>query len=310
MSTPVALSIDLGGTDLKVGIVSRAGELLCAEVFPSHSKERKSVILRHLVCVVEEQILKARQKKWKMLGVGFGIPGIVSYPDGVVCRSPHFPDFKNYPLKRELKKHLSLPFVLDNDANMAALGESWKGSARGKKNFILLTLGTGIGGGVFLNGKILHGDSGFAGEAGHLVIEREGRVCNCGGRGCLEMYASATGIACEARQLNQPERSPEEWCRLALQNHTQAKKIYQSFGAALGAGIASIVNLTDIETVILGGGVAAAWKAFQIPMKQALKCHLYSTTFKRLAVKRALLKNTAGMIGSAKALFDHVSASG
>lgn len=293
----VALAFDLGGTQLKTGVVTGSGRILHQAVFPSYSKEGREAVLRGVLAAVSENEGWCRAKKLKIIGAGFGIPGIIGQPEGIVHRSPHFPDWKDYPLRKILQRKLKLPFVLDNDANMAALGEAWRGAAKGCLSFVLLTLGTGIGGGIVIDGKLLHGDSGFAGELGHLVIEREGRRCHCGGRGCLEMYASATGIRYEI------SKSPETLYHLALRGNKAAKKIWENFGGALGTGVASLVNALDIETVILGGGLSGAWKMFIPAVRRAIARHTYPTTAKRIGLKRASLQNDAGLVGAARAAF-------
>jgi glucokinase len=292
----VAVAVDLGGTDLKSAVVHSSGRILHRSSVASNSKESKGKILERILMAVSREHDWAGGKGYRVKGVGFGIPGIVSH-QGIVHRSPHFPGWRDYPLKSLLKKKIFLPFVVDNDANMAALGEAWKGAGREVKNFILLTLGTGVGGGIVIEGKLHHGDSGFAGELGHVVIERYGRRCNCGGRGCLEMYASATGIRQETGQ------TPEELYRLAFRGNKTAKKIYRRFGEALGAGIASIVNTLDIERVILGGGLSGAWRVFIESTRRAVSVHTYSTTAKRIRIRRATLGNDAGLIGAARAAF-------
>jgi len=304
----VALAIDLGGTDLKSAVVHPSGRILHQQRLSSGSKEGKEKILERILGAIALERDWAVQKAYSIRGVGLGIPGIVSFPGGIVHRSPHFPAWRDYPLRAVLKKRLKIPFVLDNDANMAALGEGWRGAGRGRRNYVLLTLGTGIGGGIVMDGKIHHGDSGFAGELGHLVIEKNGRPCNCGGRGCLEMYASATGIQHELLQSRVLRSStPEDLYQLATTGDKTAQLIYEKFGQALGAGIASIVNALDIELILLGGGLARAWKMFIGPVRQAIKSHTYAETSKRIHLKQALLANRAGLIGAAKAILglDH-----
>jgi glucokinase len=316
----VALAVDLGGTHLKSGVVAPSGRILHQESVSSGSKEKKEKILQQILEAVSRQERWAKTRGYRALGIGFGIPGIVSFPQGVVFRSPQFPDWRDYPLREKLKHHLVLPFTLDNDANMAALGEGWIGSARRKKNFMLITLGTGIGGGIVLEGKLLHGDSGFAGELGHLVIEREGRACQCGGRGCLEMYASAVGLREEWKERSRKGKyfsasglrllassasspTPEVLYRLARRGDRTAQRIYDCFGKALGAGIATAVNVLDIEFVILGGGLSGAWPEFIESTRSAIQAHLYSTTARRLRLVRARLGNDAGLVGAARSVF-------
>jgi len=305
----VALAVDLGGTDLKSAVVDGNGKILHRSRISSGAKESKEKILKK---ILEASLL---EKKWaqgggfQVVGIGLGIPGIVSHPQGVVHRSPHFPAWRNFPILKRLKSHLRFPVAVDNDATQAARGEGWRGAGRGHRNFVLLTLGTGIGGGIVMDGKIFRGDSGFAGEMGHVVIERNGRPCNCGGRGCLEMYASTVGIWEDLKsEVRERERwkkaSPEDLYRLALRGNQTARKVYEKFGRSLGAGVASIVNALDIETVILGGGLSGAWKAFIPSLRRAIAHHTYPTTAKKIRLLKAALGNDAGLVGAAKAVFD------
>ncbi|MFO1519722.1 MAG: ROK family protein [bacterium] len=305
----VAIGVDLGGTDLKCGAVNATGRVMHSQRFPSDSKKGKQAVVRRLLSAIAAEEAWAKESGYQVVGVGLGVPGILSHATGIVHRSPHFPDWKDFALRSLLKKRLRFPFVLDNDANMAALGEGWRGRGKGRRNFILLTLGTGIGGGIVLDGNIFHGDSGFAGELGHLVIERNGRPCNCGGRGCLEMYASATGIQYDLRSPSLRRRGPgggqtaESLYHLALRGNKTAKKIFENFGQALGAGVASLANILDVEHFILGGGLSAAWKAFAPSVKKAIAQHTYPTTAKKIRLERAQLGNQAGLIGAARAAF-------
>ncbi len=317
LTRDIALGLDLGGTLLKCGVVTRSGKLLRTRTQPSLSSESSAVILKNLLHLIEEETLWARQKGYRVLGVGLGVPGILSMQKGIVHRSPHFPSWIDYPIRTHLEKKLKLPFALENDAKIATLGEGWLGAGRSRKNYLMLTLGTGVGGGMMLDGKIWKGDSGFAGEVGHVVIEKAGRPCNCGGKGCLEMYASGTAIAYDIRDLIQRRRIPSAWRKIRkdvenltprdLSDLAQAKdvtalKIFESFGKALGAGLASLVNILDTEWIILGGGLLGAWDFFISSTHSSIKNHLYPTTAKKLKIKKALLGNKAGMIGAARAL--------
>jgi glucokinase len=300
----VAIALDLGGTHLKSGLVEPSGRIVHQGSVPSGSKEKSEKILQRILESVSQEAKWAAAQGYAVRGIGFGIPGILSFPQGVVHRSPQFPHWKDYPLRKNLSRRLSLPFTLDNDANMAALGEGWRGSAKGKRSYLLLTLGTGIGGGIVIDGRVLRGDSGFGGELGHLVIEREGRPCQCGGRGCLEMYASSVGIREEMREMGFKKfPTPEALYRLARQGDKTARRIYENFGKALGAGIASLVNVLDLEFVILGGGLSGAWQAFTASTRLALRKHIYSTTAQRIRLVRARLGNDAGLIGAARSVF-------
>lgn len=293
----VAIGIDVGGTDIKSAVVDEAGRILHASSQPAQSHQSSEVILRNILKAFEKERKWLQARKFHLLGVGVGIPGIVSL-QGRVYRSPHFPAWVDYPILKELKKKIPFPVKVDNDANMAALGEGWKGAARKNRNYLLLTLGTGIGGGIVINRKLFRGDSGFAGEMGHLVLYKEGYVCPCGGQGCLELYASATGL-----QKVSPLEAKKLY-KLARQGDKNAKKIFEALGENLGAGIASLLNILDIEHILVGGGLSAAWDFFVKALHRGVKRHCYPTLADRLRVRRAQLGNRAGVVGAARAVLE------
>lgn len=303
-SRKIAVAVDLGGTDLKTALIDSTGKILHQKIVSSESKETKEKILRRLIDSIQIELDWGKKNQVKIKGLGLGIPGILSPEKGIVYQSPHFPAWKNYPILKKLEHEFSIPMFLDNDANMAAVGEGWLGAAKNKKNFILLTLGTGMGGAIVIDRKIFHGDSGFAGEAGHLVIDRHGLQCNCGGKGCLEMSASATGIFHQLKSLNRStDLTPLQLFGLAKKKDPLALKIFQNFGESLGIGIASIVNLLDIETIVLGGGISEAFSCFSPFALESISKYLYSTTAKKVRLVKAKLGNKAGIIGAARAMF-------
>ncbi len=291
------IGIDVGGTDLKSALLSFEGKLLHYARFPIPPQKRNEEVLKKIIQAVLKEQAWAGQKKWIIKGAGFGIPGIVS-KQGIVHRSPHFPNWIDYPILEKLIRRLKFPIVVDNDANLAALGEGWLGAAKKLENYILLTLGTGIGGGIVIGRELFQGDSGFAGEMGHMILKKEGPLCNCGGRGCLELYASASAIQ------NISPFEPKKLFKMAMRGNKKARAIFEAFGESLGAGIGSVVNVLDIENIFLGGGLAEAWKMFVKALHRGLQEHSYPTTAERVRVRRAKLGNQAGVVGAAKAALD------
>jgi len=297
MKNQVAIGIDVGGTHLKCAVVNSAGKILHQHQVSSLSQKKSSIILENLLFHLREEEAWATDHGYRVAGIGLGVPGIVEHPHGIVRQSPHFLTWKNYPVLKKLKQKLAFPIWVDNDANHAALGELWQGAGKNKKNFILLTLGTGIGGGIILNRKLWQGDSGFAGELGHLVIEKKGKSCNCGGKGCLEKYASSEVF----------KKDPEQMYQLAKEGDRFALQEWKKFGEALGVGVASIVNALDIETILIGGGLSGAWNYFNQSMHQSIKNHLYAHTAKRVKIQKAKLGNRAGVMGCAYRVFEGLS---
>lgn len=289
--------MDIGGTDIKCAVVDTQGKILRRFQRPASSKKNESAILKNILQTYHEAKKWALSRRKKVQALGFGIPGIVSKA-GIVYRSPHFPAWIDYPIRQELHSKIRLPIVVDNDANMAALGEGWLGVARSWNDYILFTLGTGIGGGIVIDRKVFRGDSGFAGEIGHMVLHKEGYACACGGQGCLELYASASGIE------KMSPFSPKKLFQLALKGDKDSRKIFNHLGENLGAGIASIVNILDIERIIVGGGLSGAWKIFQASLRRGVQKHIYPTTAGKIRLVKAQLGNDAGILGSAKAAWN------
>jgi glucokinase len=233
------------------------------------------------------------------LGVGLGIPGIVDLHTGMLRKSANLPGFEEYPVRAEIERRLGFQkngfpkndspknasrVVLENDANVAALGEQWLGAARGVPNMAVITLGTGIGGGIVLDGKIFHGMNGMAGEYGHVTVEPEGVPCGCGNRGCAERYATATAVLRMAREAIATGHAPalaqaasradfgsHSVYNLALQGDEPSRRIFHTFGRYLGIMLAGLINTLNLEMFVLGGGAASAWDAFAPTMFKEIR---------------------------------------
>lgn len=296
----IAIGIDLGGTNCRVGIVSPKGKILKQEIFPiGRDRSPKSIIniLKNAVTTVREY------ESTRVRGIGIGAPGIVDFENGIIIRSPHYPGWHNFKLRDELSKAVKLPVILDNDANIIAAGELWKGAGKGLKNFIMVTLGTGIGGGIVIDGRVFHGDFGFAGEIGHQIIQFDGETCDCGGRGCWENYVSIGGlrwlIVGDERFNGDIEKvTPRNLFELAKEGDIFASAIWKKFGAYLGAGLASLANVTGILSFVIGGGISGAWDFFITETKKEFGRRTYKETAERAVIKRAELGDSAGIIGA------------
>lgn len=312
MNPKYVIGIDLGGTFIKGGAVLKDGEII------SRSKKESGAKMGPHQPVIN--ILKAAEQLWQNVGyppeaVGFGIPGGISYEKGIVAESPHFPDWINFDLKSSLKEELNVPFVIDNDANAAAIGEGWLGAGRDVKNFCCITLGTGIGGGIVLNEAIWRGYLGMAGEVGHITVEPEGLPCACGGRGCLEVYSSATGIVKMAHEKynnrdvskrlrditkgDPGEITPELLCKLAQEGDSLTKSIFEKMGKYLGISFANLINILNLELIIIGGGLLPAWEFFIEEAFSQMKMRTYKIPGERVQIVKAKCGNDAGLLGSA-----------
>ena len=309
---PCAIGVDLGGTNLRVALVNHQGEVLVRRRQPTEAAKGQDHVVSSLKGLISELLDEAQKQGLTVLGIAAGIPGIVE--EGVVHQSPHFPDWNHFNIREVLEKKFSVPIKVDNDANFVACGEFWLGAAKGMENFILLTFGTGIGGGVFVKGQPWRGDSGFAGEMGHMVIEAFGPPCGCGSRGCWELYCSSTGLQrlIEVSEDEQGRKDFEKWLgrdlsRLKMEQLYQAASegnifantMFKKFGYYLGVGIASITNIFDIETFVIGGGVSQAWNFFIEEARKSLAKRTYSETAKRIKLVQAELVDDAGVLGAA-----------
>lgn len=289
------IGIDLGGTNARGALVDDKGTIVARARCPAGSKREPAAILADLAGLVTTLAAKTSEV---ISGYGFGIPGIVAQATGLVYRSPHFPGLREYPIRVELIRALGHEVFVDNDANAYLRGEAWQGAARGHRNVILLTLGTGIGGALMIAGSVWHGDRGFAGEIGHMVIETEGLPCPCGGRGCFEQYASASALLRMSREQGTP-RLPQELAAAAGAGDKEALELFHRFGTYLGIGIASLVNITGIHTVILGGGVAGAWDYFIAATQEEFAARIYTESARSTQIIPATLGDDAGILGAA-----------
>lgn len=309
------IGVDLGGTNIKFGIVSEKGEILHKGMFSAQANLGRDAILHNINKAIEESLAFARKKKIKIKGIGVGSPGTVNLETGKIEGScPNLPQMVNVNLKKWLSRYFEFPIFADNDANLMALAESKFGSAKGYKDALCITLGTGIGGGIILDGKLFHG-SNFAGaEFGHMTICYNGLKCRCGGIGCLEMYASAPGMVRDAIKFLRRDRKSiihklikRDLDRLTTELIFEAERkgdalasdIINQSCAYLGAGIASAINLLNPQIVVIGGGVSEGGNNFIQRIEKEVKRRAFPTTTKNLKIVKAKLGNKAGFIGAA-----------
>lgn len=325
-----SIGVDLGGTNLRIGAVTPDGQLL-EKISVSTKISLGADHVVNEMCDAIQRLSSQYKKSGKLLGAGIGIPGMVDLETGTVATSANLPGWSDYPVRQEIERRLGARIILENDANVHALGEKWLGAARNVDNMAMLTLGTGIGGCIILDGKIFHGLTGMAGEFGHVTIEPEGVPCGCGNRGCAERYASASAVVRMAREMiasgeapelakaadSNPEFSARSVYDLATRGDAAAQKIFYRFGRALGILMADIVNILNLEMYVIGGGVCSAWDAFAPTMFQVMRerSPIYfatdpenvrnknaNPTHKRrlTIVTRAILGSDAGLYGGAR----------
>lgn len=326
--TAFAIGVDLGGTNLRIAAVDTAGNILERITTATEVACRDRVIDEMCAAIAN---LAAKHQAGEFLGIGVGVPGIIDLKTGMLHESPNLPGWDNYPVHDEIERRLGTTVVLENDANAAALGEKWLGAGASVDDMCMVTLGTGVGGGLVLQGRIWHGMLGMAGEVGHINVDANGPACGCGSRGCLEQYASAQAVKRMAAEAVASGKAPElaqaisadsEFDakivhQLAMRGDAAAREIFHRFGTALGITLAGLINIFNLPMYVIGGGVASAWEAFAPAMLETARRYSYiyrvtansagGTTGNRATpsgkgtvITRALLGSDAGLIGAAR----------
>ncbi len=297
------IGVDLGGTNLRTALLSQDGEVLDKRKEATHATQGWHKVIARLIENIRQQQNIGIQKGMAVAAVGVGAPGVIQIDTGIVVKSPNFPDWNNLPLKAELERELRIPVFIENDANAAALGEQWRGAGRGIESMILLTLGTGVGGGIVLNNRIWQGADGMAGEIGHMTLIPDGRLCGCGNTGCLEMYASARGIVQNYREAlaatGTHDVTAEQVYQAARNGEDAALRAMREMGRMLGIGIANLINIFNPQMIVLGGGVKDAWELFMGTMQEEILHRAFRIPAERTRIVPSLLGDDAGMIGSA-----------
>ena len=301
---PYSIGVDLGGTNLRVAAIDPRGNVLERVSVPAHYENGPVPIVAQIVEIVQ----RVRTASPGILrGVGIGVPGYINIDAGVVMGAANLPGFDGFPIRDEVQCHLATPILLENDANAAALGEKWLGAGRDVKNLILLTLGTGIGGGIVIDGKVLHGNHGMAGEFGHMTVIPDGNPCGCGNCGCLEKHASATAIAAMGRMMHfgREINSSQDVYDLALEGNDRAIRVFEAMGRALGIAVANLINAFDFPLYLISGGPLPAWDFFAPAMFAEIKKRSFTYVRNGTRVEKALLGADAGLFGAAYLPFQH-----
>jgi glucokinase len=330
-----SIGVDMGGTNLRIAAITPDGKLLEKITLGVKIAMGRDYVIGEM-CDAIHRLTEQYRGSGRFIGAGIGVPGIIDVEAGMMRKSANLPGWSDYPVRDEIERRLGARVFLDNDANVAALGEKWLGAARDAENMAMITLGTGIGGALILNGKLFYGMSGMAGEFGHVTIEPNGVPCGCGNHGCAERYASATAVVRMAREAiesgtapelakaanSDPEFSAKSVYNLALQGNTDAQRIFQRFGQALGLLLADLVNILDLDMFVIGGGVVSAWDAFAPKMfaelrerslvyaasapedplakKEGAAGQITPYTRRKTIITQALLGSDAGLYGAAR----------
>ena len=303
MENHYAIGIDLGGTNLRAALVSEEGQIMRKVKVPSSENLRES-LLASISEILEEGVV----------GIGFGVAGLIDREKGSVLESPNIPSIEGWNIAETVRDRFGLPVCVENDANAAALGEKWRGEGNAFGSFVLVTLGTGIGGGIIHNNALLN----VPAEIGHMSINSSGERCSCGNIGCLEAYASAKAMLAHAIgaleggsqsllkgccQGNIYKLTPEDIYRTALEGDTLAREILRQAGRYLGVGISTIINIFGPDAIVLTGGLIGAWNIYIKEAVREASRRTLKPLFDRVRIIPSSLGDDAGILGSAHLVF-------
>ena len=297
---------DLGGTHLRAATVDRKGKI--------QSRFKQKTPQDNDPKAIVEAIVKAVREcgDAEISAVSLVVPGTVNVEEGAVVKAPNLPCLDGFHLATALSNQLDLPVIVENDANAAAVGEMWQGAAVGCKTIICITLGTGVGGGIILDGKLWRGVDGAAAEIGHMCVDPFGGVaCPCGSRGCLEVFASATAIVRMTREASprypesvlqgkEEDRTASMIFEAGKQGDELALEIFRRMGVYLGIGLANLINILNPEMIVIGGGVVNGWDLFEKHMHQQVEERAFPLLAARVKIVRAKCGDDAGLLGAAR----------
>ena len=312
-STELVIAADLGGTNLRTATVDAKGRVHERIKHSTPKAERADEIVRAIVAAARDCEQRSAARGEHICALSVVVPGTVQMENGVVTKAPNVPSLNGFRLAAALESELRWPAVLENDANAAAVGEMWQGAGRGYGTIIMVTLGTGVGGGIIVDGELWRGIDGSAGEIGHIGVEPAGVACTCGSRGCLEVYASATAIVRMASEaLSRYPRSPlhkggeltaESIYRSGLEGDELALEVFRWMGFYLGIGLASLINVLNPEAIVIGGGVADGWDLFIGHVRGQIVERAFPIPARRARILRAERGDDAGLLGAARIAF-------
>ncbi|MGB4661676.1 MAG: ROK family protein [Mobilitalea sp.] len=308
------IGIDLGGTNIKGSIFNREMKLVEELRTPTEAVQGSEYVLERMYELVCSMLEHSKLSKTEVAGMGIGVPGLLNIEEGISLFSPNFPDWEDVPIVQWFMDRLHFPVYIDNDVRMNLYGERYLGAGIGYKNIVLITLGTGLGSGIMIDGHVLYGATASAGEIGHMNMYREGRPCRCGSSGCLGRYVSALGMLRTFREkIESGQKSIIcDWVDndLSLVTAKMISKAYdlsdetaidtlKETGEILGFGLTNVINLYNPEVIIIGGGMAAAGERLFAGMKETINSHALKIANEKCIITTALLGDSAGMAGAA-----------
>lgn len=307
-----AIGVDLGGTTVKAGLVTSAGKIVAQTKVPTLGEQGANVVIQQIRKSIQEVLIHTKGKN--LCGIGIGSPGIVDDKRGIVKDPPNIRNWHIVTLGEKIQKAFNLPVKVENDANVAAIAEAKFGAGKHHSNFLFVIWGTGVGGGIILDGKIFRGAFGGAGEVGHVSIDFNGARCNCGAKGCVEAYVGQRHLSQRTieRLKNQPSSKilsfiggdisklePKYISQAALSGDKLAREIFTEAGTLMGVALGGVMNVVDLRVIIIGGGLSASGKFVFDAVKKSVQAHVLKPLQKDIKVLPAKLGNSAGILGAA-----------
>ena len=308
------IGIDVGGTNVKIALVDDNGKIIYSNSVPTYAKMGYEYTVNNIKQAIKDLMKETNTTPSDIEGIGFDFPGQVDCKTGVVKLAPNIPGWVNVPIAQMIEDEFHIPTRIDNDVRCAALGELKFGAGKGCENFICITVGTGIGSGIVINGKVVRGATNAAGELGHIKLQMNGGpICGCGDTGCLEAFASGPAIVAMAQEyikggkstkfremaaVEGGEITPYMVAKAAEEGDPVAKRIFEIVGEYIGIGLTSVINLLNPERVIIGGGVAESGELLLGPIRKTIKERAMVVAGNAVEIVPAQLGNSAGVIGA------------
>ncbi len=294
------VGVDVGGTNIKLGVVGPSGQVIVRNSFATKPFASSRIkLISALSREIEASIITAGLNKKQIFGVGIGLPGLVDYEKGIVRFLPNIPGWRGVHLKSILQKRVKLPVFVDNDVKIITLAESKFGAGRGVRNLVCLTLGTGVGAALILNGQLYRGEDNAAGELGHMPLNELGPKCNCGGFGCFETYVGNRALfAMASRVMGKPGMTTESMFALAQKGNKKALLFWKTAAEHIGNGLVGVVNLLNPRVIIIGGGISNNEKFLFKTITGIIRRRAMSLQGSAFKIKRAEFKDDAGIIGA------------
>jgi glucokinase len=297
MTKGYRIGIDLGATNIKIGLLL-GNRIIFKKILPAQNFSSRRDLIDGLCAGINSIFSAAKIRKEKIDGIGIGLPGPIDSEKGIVHYLPNIKGWRTVPLRALIRRRTGLKVFIDNDANLMTLAEARLGAAKGKRNVVGITLGTGVGGGIIAEGNLYRGSSLVAGEMGHIPINESGPSCGCGSRACLESYIGNRQILDKARRMFGNKITLERLSELAKKGNTKARRIWKEVAAHLGLALSGVINFFNPDTIVIGGGVAKAGRIILDEVRRVVRLRAMPVQVKTAKIVKGRLGNDAGMIGA------------